>query len=283
MRIWVHGFGNGSGTGVTPPSGDPDATAYIDEVKAQGGTLSGAEETAINTFYTTLKTENIYSKLYVMYPFLGGTATSNAVEGIAPGGAYDLTFNGSWTHSISGSSSPQAPNTYADTNFNPSASADILNSFSFGVYTLIPGGGTASGYHGLGNGTGNYILLGAVDNRTSYQFYNGTNVERVADGTGDWNSGVHFFQSRTANNAVFGGYSDSITGDTITVGSTFTSAYPAPANLTLYFNTNNGNDIEIGGEMRFGWAGQGFDTTELQSLSTAINDLQTAFSRNVYS
>lgn len=262
--------------------GDADAQAYITEVKAQGGTLSAAEETAIETFYGDLKTAGLYTKLHVFYPFLGGTAGSNAVEGIAPGGTYDLTFNGAWTHSISGSSSPQAPNTYADTSFNPSASADILNSFSFGVYTLAPGAGTGNGYHGLGNGTGNYILLGAVDNRTSYQFYNGSNVERVANGTGDWNAGVHFFQSRVASNNVFGGYADSIVGDTIVTGSSFTSAYSSPTNLTLYFNTNNGNDIEIGGEMRFGWSGEGMDYNELQTLSTTINELQTAFSRNVF-
>lgn len=280
MRIWVHGFGNGSGTGA--PAGDPDATAYINEVKAQGGTLSGAEETAINTFYTTLKTENIYSKLYVIYPFLGGTATSNAVEGIAPGGTYDLTFNGAWTHSVSGSSVPKAAGTnYADTSFNPSASADLLNSFSFGVYSIQPIDGTGSGYHGLGNGTSNYILLGSNADRAIYEWWNGGNNQKLSPA--DWTLGAHVFQSRTANNAVFGGYADSATGDTITTGITLTAAYPAPANLTLWFGSNNGNDIEFGGEMRFGWAGQGFNTTELQSLSTAINDLQTAFSRNVYS
>ena len=269
--------------GTQVSSGDVDATAYIDEVKAQGGTLSGAEETAITTFYTNLKSAGIYSKLHVFYPFLGGVAASNAVEGINPGGTYDLTFNGTWTHSISGSSSPQTANTYADTNFNPSASADLLNSFSFGVYTLGTPGGTSNGYHGLGNGTGNYVLLGAVDNRTSYQFYNGTNNERVANTTGDWNTGVHFFQSRVANNDVFGGYADSIVGAGIVTGSSFTSAYPTPTNLTLWFNSNNGNDIELGGEMRFGWSGEGMDYSELQILSNEINNLQIAFNRNVYS
>ena len=262
--------------------GDADAQAYITEVKAQGGTLSAAEETAIETFYTDLKTAGLYTKLHVFYPFLGGTAGSNAVEGIDPGGTYDLTFNGAWTHSISGSSSPQAANTYADTSFNPSASADILNSFSFGVYTLAPGGGTANGYHGLGNGTSNYILLGAVDNRTSYQFYNGPNNSRVADGTGDWNAGVHFMQSRVASNEVTGYFADSTSGDPIIIGTTLTAAYPTPANLTLWFNSNNGNDIEIGGEMRFGWAAEGLDYDELRGMSTAINNLQKAFNRNVY-
>tara|TARA_R110000782_G_C14783347_1_gene410195 strand:+ start:72 stop:1580 length:1509 start_codon:yes stop_codon:yes gene_type:complete len=262
--------------------GDADATAYIDEVIAQGGTLSGAEETAIETFYTNLKTAGIYSKLHVFYPFLGGVAASNAVEGKDPGGTYDISFVGTWQHSITGSSTTQTAGFHAETNFNPSASADLVNNFSFGVYTLAPGGGTGNGYHGLGNGTSNYVLLGAVDTRTTYQFYNGTANERVANGTGDWNAGQHFFQSRTSSTAVFGGYADSTTGDTITTGSTQTNTYSTPTNLTLWFGSNNGNDIELGGEMRFGWAGEGMDYNELQTLSTEINNLQIAFNRNVY-
>ena len=268
--------------GTQASSGDADATAYINEVIAQGGTLSSAEETAIEAFYTNLKSAGIYTKLHVFYPFLGGTSTSNAVEGKDPGGTYDISFVGTWQHSITGSSTTQTAGFHAETNFNPSASADLVNNFSFGVYTLAPGGGTGNGYHGLGNGTSNYVLLGAVDTRTSYQFYNGTANERVANTTGDWNAGQHFFQSRTANNAVFGGYADTITGDTITTGSTQTGAYSTPTNLTLWFGSNNGNDIELGGEMRFGWAGEGFDYNELQTLSTEINNLQIAFQRNVY-
>ncbi len=50
---------------------DTDAQAYITEVKAQGGTLSLAEETAIDKFYTNLKSAGLYAKLHVFYPFIG--------------------------------------------------------------------------------------------------------------------------------------------------------------------------------------------------------------------
>ena len=263
------------------PSGDADANAYIAEVIAQGGTLSAGDETAIQTFYTELKDEGLYSNLDVIYPFIGGTAASNAVEGKDPGGTYDLTFNGTWVHSVSGSSCTQTAGNNADTNFDPNIAGDVSNSFSFGVYTLGTPGGTGNGYHGLGNGTSNYVLLGTVDTRTSYQFYNASNNERVANGTGDWNGGVHFFQNRTSSTAVFGGYADSTTAGVATFGSTYTNTY-TPGVFTLWFCSNNGNDIEIGGEMRFGWSGRSFTTAELQTLSDKINDLQTAFSRNVY-
>ena len=271
----------------SPPNGgggDADADAYIAEVIAQGGTLSGAEETAIDTFYTNLKSAGIYNKLHVFYPFLGGTATSNAVEGINPGGTYDLTFNGSWTHSITGSSTPQAVGNYANTSFNPSASADLFNSFSFGVYTLAPGGGTSNGFMGFAGFSGGGVLFGPSNSRTAYQWRNANITQTLATGTGDWNAGQHFFQSRIASNNIFGGYADSSTGDTITTGSVQTQAYTNPPNLTLWFSGNNGGTISnIGGEMRFGWVGEGFNYSELQTLSTNINNLQTAFSRNVYS
>ena len=270
--------------GLSPlPSYDVDAQAYIDEVTTQGGTLSSSEQDAINTFYETLKTNSIYTKLHVFYPFLGGTATSNAVEGKNPGGAYDITFNGTWTHSnTTGSYCTQTAGNYADTNFNLSSSADVTSDFAFGVYTSGISG-TGNGYHGVGNGASNYVLLGTVDSRTSYQFYSGGNNQRVVDKTGDWNSGVHFFQSRVASNDVFGGYADAAGGDTITTGSSATGTAPSVFDATLWFGSNNGNDIELGGEMRFGWAAQGLNFSELQTLSTAINDLQTAFSRNYWS
>ena len=83
-------------------SGDADANTYIAAVTAAGGTLSGAEETAIQDFYVGLKADGIYSKMYAMYPFLGGVADSNKINATNPG-TNDLTFTGTWTHSISGS------------------------------------------------------------------------------------------------------------------------------------------------------------------------------------
>ena len=118
--------------GTIPTPGDPDANAYISAVTTAGGSLSGAEETAIQDFYVGLKADGIYSKLYTMYPFIGGVANSNKINALNPG-TNDLTFTGTWTHSVSGSFGIRNVSTYADTGFNPSVSADLTSNYSLGV------------------------------------------------------------------------------------------------------------------------------------------------------
>ena len=77
---------------------DPDATAYIDKVIAQGGSLSAGDETAIQTLYTDLKSNSLYGEMVYMYPFMGGTPDSHKVEGLAPNDANTLL---TWVDSIS--------------------------------------------------------------------------------------------------------------------------------------------------------------------------------------
>jgi hypothetical protein len=259
---------------------DADASAYIQSVLANGGTLSEPQELAIHNFYTNLKEANIYDKLYVFYPFLGGTSGSNAIEGKSPSGSYDLTFAGTWAHSSTGSYCAPVSGNYANTNFNPSASATVATSFSFGVYTLGVSG-SGNGYHGLGNSTANYILLGTVDTRTSYQYYNGVNTARTVNLTGNWNDGQYYFQNRVASSNVYAAYVESGSAGTVVKGITQTGTY-TPANFTLWFNSNNGNDIRVGGEMRFGYAGQSLTDTQHQLFATYINNLQSAFNRNLW-
>jgi len=81
--------------------GDADATAYIDEVIAAGGTLSAGDQTAIDTLYTSLKSNSLYTELTFMYPFMGGTPDSHKVEGLAPTDANTLlTWYGGISQSL---------------------------------------------------------------------------------------------------------------------------------------------------------------------------------------
>ena len=58
---------------------DADAKAYIDAVVAGGGTVSGTQRNAINTFYKTGKSDGWYSSLKRLYLPIWGVAAPNAI------------------------------------------------------------------------------------------------------------------------------------------------------------------------------------------------------------
>jgi len=121
------------------PSIDPDAQAYIDEVIAAGGTLSGGNQTAIDDFYKALKANSLYSEILYMYPFMGGTAASHAICGINPtDGDYTLTWGGNLTNALSHTSAGVSTLTvgkgYGNMGVNTSVIHSSVNSVTLGAY-----------------------------------------------------------------------------------------------------------------------------------------------------
>jgi len=74
---------------------DPDAKAYIAAVVAAGGTVSGTQKSAINTFYKTGKSDGWYSSLKRMYLPIWAAAAPNAIDMV---GLTSVTFVGGVTH-----------------------------------------------------------------------------------------------------------------------------------------------------------------------------------------
>jgi hypothetical protein len=146
--------------------GDANATAYLAAVVAAGGSINDTITSATNTLFVDLKAAGIYNKLVTMYPFIGGTAASNAFNALNPisGSAYYyLEFVGSWTHNASGS---QGNGT------NTGANTWMINSTSFPtfgdsggnrhmcVYTNGDGGTQIYGYDwGGGTGFQNFLAV----------------------------------------------------------------------------------------------------------------------------
>ena len=87
---------------ITPsasvPAGDPDANAYLADVVASGGTTNPTIEAAVQTLFTDLKSAGLYSKIDLMYPFVG----SHAINALG-NKTYDIIWNGGMTHGVSGS------------------------------------------------------------------------------------------------------------------------------------------------------------------------------------
>ena len=254
--------------------GDADANAYISAVTTAGGSFSGAEETAIQSFFIGLKSDGIYSKLHVMYPFLGGVADSNKINAANPG-TNDLTFNGTWTHSSTGSYCARSDSNYADTGFNISTSASPGSDFSAGAMVIS---GSTQGYMGVGTGQTNYILIGTF-NGTEF-FYPTGPIQ--PGGTGFRDSGAFMAVNRNAEsdfktNRAFAG------GDGTLLISTHSTTYSTPYDATWYFNGINGlNGFNMEGIIQFGYLSEGLTDDEIQNLVNNLKSLNTTFGRNMF-
>jgi len=105
---------------------DPDAKIFI----AAAGITDATQVNAINTLVLALKGYSIWTKMKAIYPIVGGSASSHAVNLKTPG-TYNLTFATGWTHSSTGMT-PNG-NTYADTNF--SINQMTASNAAFGIYS----------------------------------------------------------------------------------------------------------------------------------------------------
>jgi len=255
--------------------GDADATAYINAIIAAGGTLSAGEQTAINTFFVDLKADGIYSKLYFMHPFLGGVANSNKINALSPG-TYDLTFNGSWTHSNTGSYAA-SDTVYADTGYDVNTST-AASDWSFGYVHISPKIGISYGYSGTSvgqnmaigwSGTGADIYYPSQAGVANAFPLGGGFLATVRSASDSWKAaGI------ATGSAASSGFSYS---------STQTSTWTVPGSTTnIYYNKLNANGFGSMGMYTFGFAGQALSDSEMTNLVININNLQTIFNSNIF-
>ena len=76
---------------------DADAQAFF----TAAGISDSGQKSAVNTLVLALKSDGIWSRCSAIYPFVGGSSSSHAVNLKTPG-TYDLTFYGGITHSSTG-------------------------------------------------------------------------------------------------------------------------------------------------------------------------------------
>ena len=103
---------------------DPDAAAFLTAI----GNTDQTIESAINTMVIDLKSYGLWTKLNVIYPFVGGTATSNKYNLKDPrdlDAAFRLTFHGGINHT--NGFNPNGSNGYAQTYYIPSSNTSTNN------------------------------------------------------------------------------------------------------------------------------------------------------------
>ena len=274
-------------TPSTPASGTTEALIYLNRVVQSGGTVNATASAATITLFTSLVSNNLWDKIYAMYPVLGGIAASHTINARSSVGTYDLTFNGGWTHNSSGMKG-NGTNGYAQTNFNPNTVMGNGGTSHLSVYVNLQGSGDR--IYDMGVATTDSGLNGMLNIAAKRSLTTGNNTLFDA---GDYNGGIGRVQTTTQTSAsgmTVGSYR-SATDKTLyrnglNIATQTTNNPSAYANRTLVIAAQSSLDSNIAyySDNRYGFAtiGSGLTNTDIVNLSSIINTYQTSLGRNTY-
>ena len=253
------------------PSIDPDAAAYLADVVASGGTTNPTIESAVDTLFTDLKSNGLYSKIFAMYPYVGGTASSHAIEAKL-NKSFDITWFGGMTHDVSGSTG-NGSNGYGDTGYNPyveiGSTIGIPSHSSIYVGTESNGTYAEFGYRDSGD---NWIM--AVDylgGCYGWQYNSGGANEILYSNTDARGNYIH---SRTSPTNIIA-YKNGVLKDTRGYTST---KRPPNGNLRVFNDGLNYSNRRL----QFTTIGDTLSAGEIVILDGIINTFQTSLGRNTY-
>jgi hypothetical protein len=260
-------------------TGLPEANTYLSAVVAAGGTVDSTMSAATRTLFQSIWSNGLNTSMVAMYPFIGGTAASHAVQGMSPG-TYNLTFNGGWTQNVSGAT-PNGTNAYANTSVVPSTPGFTLSGGSVGVYCGTDAStGCAVGSTGTANGA--LALFPVLLNPT----------KQIA--TTFWNNTVGAYSVTTVPDAL-GLISIARSGSTSTVQfyrrGGFVSSQNHSAlslsNVSTYLGANNQFNTTINNystyRQQFTYLyGGTLTTSQMSTLNDIIQTYQTSLGRNTY-
>lgn len=252
---------------------DPDALTFFTAASITDTT----QKSAVNTLVLSLKAANIWTKMKALYPIVGGSASSHAVNLKQPG-TYNLSFSTGWTHSSTG----MTPNgaTFANTNL-VADSVLTYGSACFSYYSRTNSDGNFSdlgSYGTAGNNYKSYVLQSRNSNLSKSGIYDGS-------GTLDWATGSNasslgfFAANRTSPNV------NRIFKNGISLGlNTFNSNYGSLSNIysIVLGGANNGTIIQYTNrECAFASIGNGLTDAEVLSFYNAVQTYQTNLGRQV--
>ena len=276
---------------MAPQGIDADAEAYLAAVVSAGGTTDSTIEAAVQTLFTSLKSNGLYTKLDLFYPFIGGVAASNALNAIRTNSAYDITWNGSLTFNTLGVTGTGINRDYGNTNYNWSTEA-TSNSVAWGIYNTGGNFGESNGEvysHGAYDNT--YLNTNVAPNTAVTtnmalrgwrvaENYGGTSilVPRTSDG-----QAVGTFNAITSTkklywNADVPGYLSGAQVATTGIG----LANQTEFLFTLNINGNPYNNRYWDGRLSFFWIGEYLNDTEVETISEIITTFNTDLGREVY-
>jgi hypothetical protein len=265
------GYGNSvflrRSTGPGIPPVDPDAQAFITAAAITNPT----QQAAINTLVVDLKGYNVWTKMKVLYPMVGGTATSHSFN-LLNTAQYQISWNGGITHSSNGVQFGGV-NGYGNTGLN---AASVLSQdsthLSFYSRTDVIANSVEMGI----NSTLRQLYLLYRYGSSAFKAMNRT---QLAAGSLYTPTNGLLIANRT-NSTTEKYYHKGTLVDTLTVSSTGTIS--AEIYIGGYNNTVVPTSREYSSKQSaFASIGDGLTDTEAANFYTAVQAFQVALSRNI--
>jgi hypothetical protein len=248
---------------------DADVQAFMTAT----GITDPVIDRAICDFVAYLKANSLWTLLDAIYPFVGGTATTHKFNLKNPAdtnAAFRLSFSGGWTHAATGAT-PNGVNAFANTFFNPSVNAAITR-HSFGIYSRTEDVAGTKAY-GATNGS-NF----STHSPSAGSFLIGSGAGPAISYTPS--PTTRFMMIRSTASNFRQAYRDGVS-----LGSNSAASVVTMPNLNFYFGARNLNNVAqlfTTYELAFAFTtGQVLTDTNALNLTTAVNALQLALSRNV--
>jgi hypothetical protein len=260
-----------------PTITDADAFAFVEAA----GLADETQILAINSLVLGLKSNNLWTKMQVIYPFIGGTAYSHKWN-LKNTNTFTATFIGALEHNSFGVGSGSIANGYISSNFN-----DLTD------FTNISSSVHASAYTTTENGVGGRLQLFWNTRTTAYNEI-GLNYQAAPNNLGAF---AQAYGDKTGMNASSLGTSLGFNAVTRTGTTQSNFYYKSPTTTLTLSNTGvfqriaNRNPIRfLGGEygnngqsaaIGFGSIGEGLSSTDIDNLYTVVQAYQTTLGRNI--
>ena len=264
-----------SGTrAVEIPAGsstDPDAQAFF----TSAGITDTTQQTAVNNLVVGLKNDGIWNKMKIIYPFVGGTATSHSYN-LKDTTVAQITWTSGITHNSNGVDGANSGTAHGDTGITPSALGLGRNDTSFGFYT--PQGWVVNQQFPLGIYSGNTSITIYKAGGTPGSLYlmvndalSGTNVTAPTPLTG--------FHQLTRTESTEVRYKKD--NETVITKSATSGADPSTTKNLWVLAANGYTQSGYGSITSFTYFGLGLTDTELNQMNTLVTAYQTELSREV--
>lgn len=249
---------------------DSDAQAFF----SAAGITDNTQKNAVNQLVLDLKSYSIWSKIYALYPFVGGSASQHSYNLMNPA-LYQITWNGGLTHNTNGVTG-NGTTGYGDTGLNIS-SVLTLNNTALGIYIRNNISSSAFDIGGFIGTTKRFIFNPRTAvNLSSSQQYNTTVGMGTLQPSNSDSTGFNL-ANRRASNVHRVSKSGSLLGNNTGSGGSLPNT-----NVFICSVSNNGTAASFSDRNNaLSMVSQGLTNTEESNLYTAIQTFQTTLGRQV--
>jgi hypothetical protein len=268
-------FGFGFSPGKPKKAGgvatDPDAEAFFTAT----GITDATQKSAVNQLVLDLKSYNIWTNMIALYPIVGGSASSHAVNLKTPG-TYNLTFSTGWTHASTGAT-PNGTSAFGNTSLQ---TANIgLNSGHMSFYSrtnntkvAVDIGSFKSGVQPSYSYIYTYFTSPTI---RDFRYCENATLTRLSSPT---RTDGFFVVSRTSNTTNKGFRNGSIEASSTSSTASFTSTLN---NYIGAYNNDGTTSAYSNREIAFASLGTGLTDSDVTNFNTAISAFQTTLARNI--